>query len=505
MFLPILFFLILGMLFSWGAILALRAKGIGMRAGGEGQYHHTHSGVVPRIGGIGLIVGLAATYAISFWIYDPADNETIRHFGIFFGAVCAFAVGWIDDFKPLGAKVKLLAQIVIGLLLHEFGVSIDQFNVPFLDFTVVLGPFAWLATVVWVVAFMNLVNLIDGLDGLAGGIGLMLMILLAYLGYEVAVPFSTVLALGMAGALIGFLFHNFPPAKVYMGDSGAYLVGYLIAALAIYNTEKSSVLAALFAPVLAMALPIVDVSFAILRRGMKGLPLFRPDRKHIHHRLIQAGLSHRNTVLALYGLSLIALVVALLNFAEQQRYLGIFLGFAFVVVLFALRGHKISGSLGSLRSAVNESFGCRQDARNALYLRDWLIIEAERADSIKNLWSDFRFVLKKMGFCRAELTLGEETRSFFVPQSAHDEPEALYQDEHRLNGDSPGVLRLYAERGTFSEAQFELLVDVAAEAWTKAAARWSELHGKTATFNAVAQEAESYRAQKLRSQYRPTY
>ena len=132
------------------------------------------------------------------------------------------------------------------------------------------------------------------------GIGLLLMGLLAFLAYESGGAISFVLALGMVGAIFGFLFLNFPPAKVYMGDSGAYLIGFVIAALSLINSEKGTILAALIAPVMALALPIADVAFAMLRRGINGLPIFRPDRGHIHHRLRRAGMSRQKTVLILY-------------------------------------------------------------------------------------------------------------------------------------------------------------------------------------------------------------
>ena len=292
------------------------------------------------------------------------------------------------------------------------------------------------------------------------------MALLVYLGIARGIVFSSILALGMVGAILGFLFHNFPPAKCYMGDSGAYMIGYVIAALSLLNAEKGAILAALLAPALALALPIVDVLFAMTRRAIQGLPLFRPDRGHIHHRLIRTGLSGRSAVLVLYAISLFALVGGLLAFADRGRHFPIFLGFAFMVLLFALRGQKISTA--SLRVLLADSLQSRQDTRNALYLKNWLMVEAERADSVINLWSDFRFVLKKMGFCRAELQIGAETRDFYVPHTAHEQLDLLWQVTHDTAGQAPVALTLYAEKENFSESQFALAADIAAEAWSGA-------------------------------------
>jgi UDP-GlcNAc:undecaprenyl-phosphate GlcNAc-1-phosphate transferase len=499
----ILFFLLLGCSASWLVIHCLYISGFGQNDEAVPQHHHTHTGVIPRIGGVGLIFGFSLTYLLCYFLLDDGDNQSLIHYAVFAGGLGAFLLGFVDDFRPLGAKVKLLAQIILGIVAHQCGLSVEQVVVPFTGMAFDLGVLSLFLTVFWFVAMMNLINLIDGLDGLAGGVGLMLMALLAYLGLENGSAFSSILAIGMAGAILGFLFHNFPPAKVYMGDSGAYLIGYVIAALSLINSEKGTILAAMIAPVLALALPIADVAFAMLRRGIGGLPLFRPDRGHIHHRLIRSGLSQRRTVLVLYGISLCALIGGLLFFAAQGRYIGILMGFAFVVVLLTLRGQKISAT--TLQLLLSESFQARQDTRNALYLKDWFVAEVDRADSAKNLWSDYRFVLKKMGFCRAEMKIGEDARSFYVPNTQHEEIDHMWQAVHHVKGAVDAELTLYAEKENFSERQFHLICDIASEAWAKAGVRWTELNGGPLNFDAIALAPDNYRAQKSRSLYRPTY
>jgi UDP-GlcNAc:undecaprenyl-phosphate GlcNAc-1-phosphate transferase len=288
-----------------------------------------------------------------------------------------------------------------------------------------------------------------------------------------------------------------------MGDAGAYLIGFVIAALAIGNSEKGAVVAALIAPVLALALPITDVVFAMIRRGVKGLPMFRADRGHIHHRLIRSGLSSRQTVLILYAISLFALIGGLLAFAQQGRYLPIFIGFFFVVVLVTLRGQKVTAL--SIQTMFTESMQSRQDARNSLHLKQWFLMEVERADSGKNLWSDYRFILRKMGFCAAELELNGEQRSFFNPNSAHNQEGFVWVETHNFDGEVVGTLLLKAEKENFSERQFDLIADLAAESWVQAMARWKELHKVALDFNAKASEPKSYRAHKARNLYKPTY
>jgi len=498
---PALFFLLLGCLTSWLVIHFCLQAGIGQGGDTQPQHHHTHTGVIPRIGGLGIVMGFALTYLLCFIFLDRTDNKSLIHYGIFAGAGAAFLLGLIDDFHPLGAKVKLLAQIIIAILAHECGLSIEKVRIPFSDVIVTLGFFSMGLTVVWIVAIMNLINLIDGLDGLAGGIGLMMMALLAFLAFQSGVAISFILALGMGGSILGFLFHNFPPAKVYMGDSGAYLIGFVIAALSLVNSEKGTILAALIAPVLALALPIADVAYAMLRRGIQGLPIFRPDQGHIHHRLIRSGLSRQRTVIFLYAISLFALLGGLLAFAYQGRYLPIFLGFAFVMILFTLKGQKVSP--GSVRNVLTESLRARQDTRNALYLRDWFVVEVDRVDSGHNLWADYRFVLKKMGFCRAELTINGTERTFYLPDTPHADNSLLWSETQQIGPEV--VLKLYAAKDNFSQRQFTIIADVATEAWSKATVRWREVNAVSLDFDSKASEASNYRQQKARNLYRPTY
>lgn len=496
-----LFFLLLGCLTSWLVIHLCLVSGLGQGGSADPQHHHTHTGVIPRIGGIGIIMGLAATYLLCFLLLDGSDGKSLIHYGVFIGAAAAFMLGLLDDFHPLGAKVKLLAQVIIAMLAHECGLSIERFGIPFTDVILNLGVFSIALTVAWIVAIMNLINLIDGLDGLAGGIGLMLMCLLAYLANQGGVAISLVLSLGMVGSILGFLFHNFPPAKVYMGDSGAYLIGYVIATLSLLNAEKGAVLAAMIAPMLALAFPIVDVAYAMLRRGIKGLPIFRPDQGHIHHRLIRSGLSREKTVVFLYGISLFALIGGLLAFSHQGRFLPIFLGFAFVIILFTLRGQRVSPAL--VRDLLTDSLQARQDTRNALYLRDWLIVEAERADTGNHLWSDFRFVLRKMGVVRAELVIAAERREFSLPDSPPTGDSSLWELVHSIGDDV--TFKVYGDKDNFSKRQFELIADIASEAWSKASVRWKEVNGGVLNFSSEAKAASNYREQKIRNLYRPTY
>ena len=157
---PSLYFLLLGCLTSWLVIHLCVLSGMGRGGDADPQHHHTHTGVIPRLGGLGIVMGFAITYLLCFIHLDERDNKSLIHYGIFVGAAASFLLGFIDDFHPLGAKVKLLAQIIIGVMAHQCGLSIERITIPFIDVVVQFGFFSMWLTVIWIVAMMNLINLI---------------------------------------------------------------------------------------------------------------------------------------------------------------------------------------------------------------------------------------------------------------------------------------------------------------------------------------------------------
>jgi UDP-GlcNAc:undecaprenyl-phosphate GlcNAc-1-phosphate transferase len=280
------------------------------------DFHHSQGIPILRYGGLALVASFAVTFLIVTYSSPPSSADAGSYRTIFIAALAMFFLGFWDDIKPLGARRKLIGQILISLGACWAGLHFDNFKNPFTGAIHPLGILGPVFAVAWLVALTNLINLIDGIDGLAGGVALMLMGLLAYVGFHSQMPYLCLCAIGMAGSLLGFLYFNFPPAKIYMGDGGAYFLGFLIAGLALANSHKGTIVAALIAPLFALALPVIDVSLAILRRGLKGLPLFRPDRNHLHHRLISVGFSSTRAVLTLYGLSLAFLLLSL--FADRK-------------------------------------------------------------------------------------------------------------------------------------------------------------------------------------------
>jgi UDP-GlcNAc:undecaprenyl-phosphate GlcNAc-1-phosphate transferase len=359
----------------------------------------------------------------------------------------------------------------------------------------------------------NLINLIDGLDGLAGGIAFMLMCLLANVGMGVESTFTTLLSAGMAGALLGFLYYNFPPAKIYMGDGGAYFLGFLIGILSIQNSHKGSVAAALIAPLFALALPILDVTLAILRRGLKGLPIFRPDRKHIHHCLVDFGLSRRRTVLVLYTVSCLCLFLAFGAFwLQSQLKLPLLFGTLFLILIIAGRSFGfIRGTSNSHGTSTEQerlgffarllkSLELRQETRYALILAQWLEMEAERRDSVYELWQDYQFVVKKLGFSEVKVTLADGSNTWRA-SAIHARAHELQRARHETP--SGAVIEFSAEPAVLPTKLFELLTELAAETWHKSAIKWQQKNQAPLRFVSVASPDTSYFKRKLHRLYAP--
>ena len=204
--------------------LALAATPLRNRLQRGQDLHHTHNRPTPRLGGLALVIAFIGVEVFIAVCCPEQRSRMAGHMVVVLSSLAMFGLGFWDDLKPLGAKRKLVAQIVIALSVYVFGVGIEHFRIPFVSIDLDLGNWGALVTVLWLVGMTNLINLIDGMDGLAGGICLMLMCLLAYVAHDNG-GFALLMS-GMAGALIGFLCFNFPPARIYLGDSGAYFLGF---------------------------------------------------------------------------------------------------------------------------------------------------------------------------------------------------------------------------------------------------------------------------------------
>ncbi|MBR6888928.1 MAG: undecaprenyl/decaprenyl-phosphate alpha-N-acetylglucosaminyl 1-phosphate transferase [Selenomonadaceae bacterium] len=272
-----------------------------------------HKKPIPRIGGLAIYAGFMASIifvAIKFGLDSEMIKETV---GLVFSGSLIVALGLVDDYKNLPAKIKLLGQIcAAAVLVWGFDVRIDFVTDPFGDY-IYLEWFAIPATMFWLVGLTNTVNLIDGLDGLAAGVAAIASFTILLIALEQNFILVAVMTAALAGAAVGFLKYNFNPAEIFMGDTGSMFLGFMLAGISVTGAVKSVATIALVVPIFALGLPILDTTFAIVRRLRGGVPIFKPDKGHLHHRLLGVGFTQRQAVLlmyvisALFGLSAIAL------------------------------------------------------------------------------------------------------------------------------------------------------------------------------------------------------
>ena len=263
-----------------------------------------HKTPIPRLGGFAIY--LATT--ITLLILAPRNSTTLTI--LIAGSIIALS-GMVDDIKPMSAKLKLAFQILAAVVIVGGGIKIDSITVPAINQILDLKIFAIPITIFWIVGITNTLNLIDGLDGLSAGVSGISSLSFFFVAINMAsrledptlMAFPILMALVVAGSAFGFLPHNFNPARIFMGDTGSLFLGFMLSVIAIEGAMKS--IAVVLIPLLVLGLPIFDTTFAIIRRIANKKPIMEADRGHLHHRLLDKGLSQKQTVLVLYTISLL--------------------------------------------------------------------------------------------------------------------------------------------------------------------------------------------------------
>jgi len=295
-----------------------------------------HTQPVPRLGGVAVYLAFLA----GLLAFGAGGREM---WGLVAGASLIVLLGTLDDIYDLPAKVKLAGQIATAAAVIPFGLQVEFVTNPVNGGLIYLGWWGIPVTVFWLVAVTNALNLIDGLDGLATGTAVIAAVTLAVVAWTEGHTEAAAPALILGAAALGFLRHNFYPAKIFLGDSGSMLLGFVLAATAVIGLTKSATAVSLIIPILILGIPLFDTTFAVLRRCYRRRPIFNPDRDHLHHRLLDAGLTHRRAVLVVYGvdavlgasavlltvlstdqgvLLLVLLAIALLTAANKVGVLG---------------------------------------------------------------------------------------------------------------------------------------------------------------------------------------
>ena len=285
-----------------------------------------HTKPMPRLGGLGIYMGFLLGYILF-------GTMSIRMNAILIGSFIIIVTGMIDDIKPIPAKVKFLFQVIAASVVAFYGQILLR-DLQAFGFYLEFKAFSYPITILFIVGIINCINLIDGLDGLAAGLSSIYFMTIGIVitCFTHTFDLDAMLTFIMLGATLGFLCHNFNPAKIFMGDSGSMFLGYIIAVIALLGF-KNVTLTTLLAPICLLAIPIMDTAFAILRRLINKKPIDEPDKEHLHHQLLNLHLSHRNTVLVIYLIDII-FASAMLVYMLYDNTIGIIMyAILFVAVL----------------------------------------------------------------------------------------------------------------------------------------------------------------------------
>jgi UDP-GlcNAc:undecaprenyl-phosphate/decaprenyl-phosphate GlcNAc-1-phosphate transferase len=365
---------------------------------GPRSNRHLHTIPVPRLGGVAIyfafITATIAAMLISQVRRLAPEFSPVTLFGLLGPATIVFVLGLVDDLRSVSPYRKFAIQAIAAVWLYASGLGVHQ-----LDLIANGHAFSWAyglpLTVLWVLLITNAFNLIDGLDGLAAGSALFSIIVVLIVSLVSPNPLVTLLAVALAGATMGFLRFNFHPASIFLGDSGSLFIGFMLAALALVGSQKAPTMIAVSIPILSLGLPILDVTLAVARRFVAGKPLFGADKSHIHHKLLNLGLSQDQAVLILYAVSAVFgfLSLALLQGRAMIAFVLAITGMGIFIGVQQLRYQEFAELVSALQRVTRR----RQFLANQVAIRQASELFKESSDfpSICKVLHD---TLKPIGF-----------------------------------------------------------------------------------------------------------
>ena len=289
------------------------------------NFRKVHTKPISVMGGTVILF----SFLIGIWLGHPIEREVKP---LRLGAITLFMVGLIDDIYDLRPYLKLAGQIVAALIVTFYGITIDFISLP-IGPTIHFGIFSIPITVIWIVAITNAINLIDGLDGLASGVSALALMTIGFIAILQANIFIIMICCVLLGSLLGFLFYNFHPAKIFLGDSGALMIGFIIGFLSLLGFKNITFIA-LFFPIVILAVPFIDTLFAMIRRMKKGQHIMQADKSHLHHKLLALGYTHRQTVLLIYSIAIMFSLSSVILYLSQP--LGALMMFILIVFTIEL-------------------------------------------------------------------------------------------------------------------------------------------------------------------------
>lgn len=288
-----------------------------------------HDHPIPRMGGLAIFIG----FVLSLIFFVPMSTKVL---GLLVGSVIIAVMGGVDDIVSLNPWVKLAGQIVAALVAIRCGLVFDVISNPNIFAEETYIEIGWLSiplTMLWIVGCTNAVNLIDGLDGLAVGVSAISSMTMLIVSLFVSEPVVSIILAALTGACLGFMPYNLNPAKIFMGDVGSQLLGFVLSTASIMGLFKLHAIITFFVPLLALALPLADTIFAFFRRILHGQSPFKADKGHFHHRLLAMGLNQKQVVAVLYGISAVLGLLAVLMAGDSMAVKIICLVAAFIISL----------------------------------------------------------------------------------------------------------------------------------------------------------------------------
>ncbi|MGB8506885.1 MAG: MraY family glycosyltransferase, partial [Pyrinomonadaceae bacterium] len=373
-----------------------------------GDVRRVHRKAVPRLGGIAVfasvILALLSLTLVNNLVTRSVNADLPQLVQTLVPASLILLFGIYDDLRGTRARTKFLALALCGTIFYALGGRIELLSAPVFGSVHLPQVVSFILTLVWITGIANAFNLIDGVDGLAAGAALFASLVMLVVALMLGHPLVAVVACVLCGSLIGFLRYNFNPASIFLGDSGALFIGFVLAALSVNGAQKASTAVAVAIPLLAFGVPVVDTGFTLIRRFIGGRPLFVGDREHIHHMLLARGWSQRRVVFVLYGASALFGLSALFFVQDAGRATGLLLfivGVAVVLAVGRLRYHEVD----EIRASVRRNLGERR-LRTANNIR---VRRAARAMSeVKNpceLFDALRVLLEPGDFVHAKVRI----------------------------------------------------------------------------------------------------
>lgn len=412
-----------------------------------------HVKPISHIGGVAIFLSMMClTIPVLFLsnvIGDAFRDIQTKIIALLTAGSFIFLVGLIDDIKGLRARIKFLAELAVAMTVCAIDIRIKSVAVAdwlTLDF----GWFSWPLTILWIVGITNAVNLSDGLDGLAAGISAVACGVIAVFAIHSGQVVMAVLMLALLGSLTGFLFFNFNPARVFMGDCGSLFLGFTIASSSVLCSMKSSALVGLALPVLALGVPIFDTLFSMLRRFLERRSLFAPDRSHFHHRLVDLGLKQRHVVITIYVVTLLAAGLGMfMMVTRNSNSLIVF----FCILLLLLLVFRVVGSVRLRETIANlqKKYAITRQIRCERECFEKVQLHFRRAKTFDQWWQAVCTAAEQLGFVRIKLPLknSDNTRHTLSWQRDGDEP------------DDPETIKMEIPiRGIKTEPRLNIEVDV---------------------------------------------